>query len=51
MVGGMFAVTTMSCWGKMFIEVGTEFGLLGKVPWCAMVVCSVACEVVVMALA
>jgi hypothetical protein len=37
MVGGMFAVATMSCWWERFIEVGIRFGLLGTIPWCAMV--------------
>jgi len=32
MVGGMFVVTTMSCRGKKFIEIGTGSGLLGTIP-------------------
>jgi hypothetical protein len=40
MVGGMFVVATMNCWGEMFIKVGTRSGLLGIVPWCTLVACS-----------
>jgi hypothetical protein len=32
MVGGMFVITTMSCSGKRFIEVGIGSGLLATVP-------------------
>ncbi len=31
MVGGMFAIVTMSCSGIFFIEVGTIYGLLGSI--------------------
>jgi hypothetical protein len=51
MVGGMFMVATMNCWRKRFTEIGTGFGLLGIVPWCAMAVCSAAWKAVAMALA
>jgi hypothetical protein len=40
MVGRMFAVVVMSCWGERFIEVGIGSGLLGTVPWCAIIACS-----------
>jgi hypothetical protein len=51
MVGGMFAVGAMSCWGERFTKIGTEFGLLGIVSWCEMAACSVAWKVVAMAMA
>jgi hypothetical protein len=51
MVGGMFAVAIMSCWGKRFIEVSTRFGLLGIVPWCAMAAYSAVWDVVAMVVA
>ncbi len=51
MVGGMFAIATMSCWGERFTEISTEFGLLGTVQWCAMAACSVTWKVVVMVVA
>jgi hypothetical protein len=41
MVGGMFAVIVMNCWGKRFTKVGTRSGLLGIIPWCVMAACSV----------
>jgi hypothetical protein len=50
-VGGMFVVATMSCWGERFTEVGTRSGLLGTVPWCAIAAYNVAWEVVAMAVA
>jgi hypothetical protein len=36
MVGGMFTVIAMNCWGEMYTEIGTKSKLLGTVPWCAM---------------
>ncbi len=51
MVGGMFAIIAMSCWGEMFTKVNTRFRLLGTVPWCTMAACSTACEVIAMAMA
>jgi hypothetical protein len=41
MVGGMFMVGIMSCWGERFSEVVTESRLLGTIPWRAMATCSV----------
>jgi hypothetical protein len=38
----------MSCWREKFNEVGTKFGLLGIVPWCAMAACNVVWEVMAM---
>ncbi len=51
MVGRMFTVTTMSCWGERFTEIGTGSGLLGIVPWCAIVTYSATWEVAMMAMA
>ncbi len=51
MVGGMFAIAIMSCWGERFIEAGTKSGLLGIIPWCAIATCSVAWKATTMAVA
>ncbi len=51
MVGGLFTITIMSCWRERFSEIGTRAGLLGRIPWCAMAVCSTAWKAVAMALA
>jgi hypothetical protein len=41
----------MSYWSERFTEVGTGFGLLGIIPWCAMATYSVAWEAVAMVVA
>jgi hypothetical protein len=48
MVGGVFVIATMSCWGERFTKVGTGSGLLGIVPWCAMATCIAFWEAVAM---
>jgi len=51
MVGGLFAIATMNCWGKKFTKVGIRSGLFCTVPWCAMAACNASWEVVTMAMA
>ncbi len=51
MVGRMFAIITMSCWGERFTEVGTESRLLDVIPWCEMVAYSATWEAIAMAVA
>ncbi len=51
MVGGMFTIATMNCWGEKFIEVGTRSGLLGIIPWCVMAACSAIWKVLAMVVA
>ncbi len=48
MVGEIFVVAAMSCWGERFTKIGTELGLLGIIPWCAMAACNAAWKAMVM---
>ncbi len=50
-VGGMFVIATMICWGERCTKVSIESGLLSIVPWSAMVAYSATWKAMAMAMA